>query len=96
MLRYRLGGEIFSNMSHKTICGEFSTNLLNPNNHIITDGFIHIIYSMSLYPQITRPTRFTLHCATLIDDIFTNDVSNNRVSGQLVNDITDHLCNMIC
>lgn len=86
-------GETFPNMSHKTmfICEDFNNDLLNPNNHKITDEFIHTMYSMSLYPKITRPTRVTSHCATLIDNVFTNDVNNNTISGLLVNGITDHL-----
>ncbi len=47
--------------------------------------------SMTCYPKITRPTRITSHCATLIDNIFTNDINNNTVSGLLINDISDHL-----
>lgn len=46
---------------------------------------------MSLFPEITRPSRVTSNCATLIDNIFTNDTENNTVSGLLINDISDHL-----
>lgn len=49
------------------------------------------MYSLSLYPVITRPTRITAHCATLIDNIFTNNLNTNITSGLFVNDITDHL-----
>lgn len=64
---------------------------MNLNNYQITDEFIHTMYSMSLYPKITRPTTVTSHRATLIDNVFTNYVNNNTISGLLVNDITDHL-----
>lgn len=36
------------------------------NKHKMTDNFIKIMYSMSLYPKRTRPTRITLDCATLM------------------------------
>lgn len=67
--------EIFSKVIHKTvfICGDFNIDLLNPNNHSMTEEFINTMYSMSLYPKITRPSRITSHCTTLIDNIFTND-----------------------
>ncbi len=83
--------EVFSKISHKTIliCGDFNIDLLNPNK--VNDDFINTIYSMNLYPKITRPTRITSHCATLIDNIFTNDIINSTISGLLVSDISDHL-----
>lgn len=46
---------------------------------------------MNLIPKITRPSRITEHSATLIDNIFTNDIENGTVSGLLINDISDHL-----
>ena len=85
--------EVFTKISHKTIfiCGDFNIDLLNPNKHKMTDDFINTLYSMNLYPKITRPTRITSHCATLIDNIFINDIINSTISGLLVNDISDHL-----
>ena len=49
------------------------------------------MYNMSLFPEITRPSRVTSHCATLIDNIFTNDMENNTERGLLINDISDNL-----
>ena len=85
--------DIFSNKGNKTIfiCGDFNIDLLNPNKHKMTVEFINTVYSMSYYPIITRPSRITSHCATLIDNIFTNDIENNTLSGLLINDISDHL-----
>ena len=86
-------GEKITNNNQKVmfICGDFNIDLLNPNKHKMTDDFINPLYSLSLYPRITRPTRITSHSATLIDNIFTNDIDNNTVSGLLINDISDHL-----
>lgn len=74
--------ELFSKKSHKTIfiCEDFNIDLLNPNKYKMTDEFINTMYSTGLYPKITRPSRITSHCATLIDNIFTNDIENNTVS----------------
>ncbi|XP_061127169.1 uncharacterized protein LOC133147269 [Syngnathus typhle] len=85
--------EVFSKVSCKTIfiSGDFNIDLLNPNKHKLTEHFVNTIYSMNLYPKITRPTRITSHCATLIDNIFTNYILNNTISGLLVSDISDHL-----
>ena len=43
------------------------------------------------FPLITRPTRITSNRATLIDDIFTNNLNNFSVSGIMFWDISDHL-----
>lgn len=83
----------FSRTNQKVIfiCGDFNIDLLNPTKHKMTDEFINTMYSMSLYPKITRPSRITPHSATLIDNIFTNDIENNTVGGLLINNIIDHL-----
>ena len=44
-----------------------------------------------LYPSITKPSRITTSSATLIDNIFTNNIFNIQFSGLLCNDISDHL-----
>ncbi len=86
-------GETFSKKAHKTIfiSGDFNFDLLNLNTHRMTDEFFNTLYSLSLHPKITRPSRITSHCATFIDNKFTNDLDNNTVSGLLINDISDHL-----
>lgn len=85
-------GDSLTKISHKNVffCGDFNIDLLNPNNHKKTD-FINTLYSLSMHPTITRPSRATSHCATLIDNIFTNVMDTNLTSGLLINDITDHL-----
>ncbi len=73
------------------ICGDYNIDLLNAKKHKPTDDFIDTMFSMSLFPAITRPSRITLQSATLIDNIFTNIAYNNIVSGLLYNDTSDHL-----
>ena len=47
--------------------------------------------SNSLYPLISKPTRITSSTATLIDNIFTNNLELNMNSGILYTDLSDHL-----
>ena len=54
--------------------GDFSLNLLNEQLHQLTSEFLDIMYANMLFPIITLPTRITWHSATLIDNIFTNDL----------------------
>lgn len=74
------------------IMGDFNINLLNTNTHARTNDFINSMYSNSLFPVITKPTRISDHSATLIDHIYTNCVSQQYgKSGILFSDISDHL-----
>lgn len=73
------------------ICGDFNIDLMKSKQHKPIEDFLDMMYSLTLFPKITRPTRITTHCATLIDNIFTNNIELNMVSGILVNDISDHL-----
>ncbi len=47
------------------ICGGISTDMLNPNEHVMTDEFTAAVDTMSLHPLITEPSRITSHSATL-------------------------------
>ena len=56
----------------------------------MTNDFVNVITSHSLYPSITKPTRNTSKTATLIDNIFTNSKSK-QTSGIIITDLSDHL-----
>lgn len=47
----------------------FNIDLLNPKQHKITYSFISTMYSVSLYPKMTRPLKILLDSATLINNI---------------------------
>ena len=53
------------------------------------------MYSASLVPHITSPTRITSHSRTLIDNIFSTDISKNATSGNIVTSISDHLVQFV-
>ena len=73
------------------VCGDFNIDLSNTFENNPTAEFINTMYTMSLYPSITRPTRITTHSATLIGNIFTSVIDRKIVCGLLINDISDHL-----
>ena len=73
------------------LLGDFNINLLSIDKHKDTQDFVDNMYSYSMFPCITKPTRVTSRSATLIDNVFQNDVLNdNTLSGILYTDITDH------
>jgi hypothetical protein len=71
--------------------GDFNLNLMDHHCHSLTGEFLDGMYSNMFIPLITRPTRTTSHTATLIDNIFTNQLSHCPRSGLLFTDISDHL-----
>ena len=73
------------------IIGDFNINILNSHSHQPTNEFINLMTSNSLYPLISKPTRITYSTATLIDNIFTNNLELNMNSGILYTDLSDHL-----
>ena len=70
---------------------DFNVNLLNYNDHTSTNKFLHSLESNSVIPYILQPTRITDHSETLIDNIFSNVVTVDAVSGNLTATISDHL-----
>ena len=75
------------------LMGDYNINILNNEVHSQTSDFIDLMYSYSLVPLINRPTRITNNSATLIDNIFSNNLHDLHKSTQtiLVTDISDHL-----
>ena len=53
--------------------------------------FVNKLFSYGFFPHINTPTRVTGSTATLIDNIYTNEMSVNIEPGILINDISDHL-----
>ena len=79
----------------KKICylmGDYNINILNSDTHETTGCFVDMLYGNSFIPLINRPTRVTKQTATLIDNIYTNNLKDVSLSyqGLLVTDISDH------
>ena len=78
------------------LLGDFNIDLLKYEKDHNTAGFLDQMYSASLIPHITSPTRITSHSGTLItDNIFSMDISENVVSGNIATSISDHLAQFL-
>ena len=73
------------------LLGDFNVNLLNYNEHQPTNEFLDSLASNSITPYILQPTRITSHSKTLIDNIFSNALSFEAISGNITATISDHL-----
>ena len=73
------------------LMGDFNINLLRYNEDHNSTDFLDQIYSCSLIPRITSPTRVTPRSKTLIDNIFSTDTANEVIAGNILTTLSDHL-----
>ena len=70
--------------------GDFNIDLLNYGSHNKTSDFLETMFSFNMLPLISKPSRISTNSATLIDNIFTNTFHDDKHSGLLYCDFTDH------
>ena len=81
---------------HIAICSDFNYDLLKHEFNANINEFINIMSSSSLQPCITKPTRIvSYNRPSLVDNIFVNTYDKTIFSGNLLDQITDHLANFI-
>ena len=73
------------------LLGDCNVNLLNYNDHPHTNEFLDSVASNSVIPNILQPTRITDHSESLIDNIFSNLITVDAISGNLTATISNHL-----
>ena len=75
------------------LMGDFNIDLLKSESCDYANRFIEQLFTSSFVPLITKPTRITEHTATIIDNIFTNNIEKveNSINGIIFTDISDHL-----
>ena len=72
-----------------TLTGDFNLNLLKYDDDPIVRMFLNVLYSFSLFPVISKPTRITDTSASLLDNIFVK-TPINYTAGSLISDLSDH------
>ena len=77
------------------LMGDFNIDLLNYNTNNSIAEFLDKMYSSSLLPLITHPTRISKTSQTLIDNIFTTAISDESKTGNITTVISDHFCQFI-
>ena len=81
------------NQEQKTVflLGDFNIDLMHYNEHKPTNEFLDSLASNSYLPYIIQPSRHTSHSRTLIDNIFSNVISKDIISDNIIATISDHL-----
>ena len=73
------------------IAGDFNFDLLKISTHTETLMFFNKMTSNFLLPTITLPTKINTSNDILIDNIFTNQLNPDIISGNLTVGISDHI-----
>ena len=73
------------------LLGDFNFNPLTYNERNQTNEFLDSLASNSFIRLILQPTRITSHSNTFIDNIFSNVIELDIISGNLTATISDHL-----
>ena len=73
------------------LLGDYNINILNDSSHVHTAQFVDMMSSSGFLPLITRPSRVTATSATLIDNIFTNNLMDisHSLEGLFITDVSD-------
>ena len=86
--------ELLQKMSKedKTIVllGDFNIDLLKYDTNKDSTAFLDLMYTNFLLPYVTTPTQVTSHSETLIDNIFSNKIVDDLISGNIITTISDH------
>lgn len=80
------------NYKHKVIIGtDQNLDLLKLETHRYTSDLFNLLYSHSMIPAISKPTRITHNTATLIDNIYVSAKKIKSInSGIILTDLSDH------
>ena len=84
-------GETLVEGAFLAILNRVNVNLFNYNEHTQTNTFLDSLASKSFILVILQPTRVTSHPDTLVDNIFSNVIDPDIISGNSIATISDHL-----
>ena len=79
-----------SNENKEIYTCDFNSDLLKMDRNINYKNFYEQMYRYGLLSQITQPTRVTENTATIVDNIFSNNMDNKILSGNIITDFSDH------
>ena len=83
--------KLFSENKSVILLGDFNVDLMKYDNHHSTNEFLDSLPSHLFLPHITQPAIITDTTKTLFDNIFSNTLIENTISGNLTATISDHL-----
>ena len=73
------------------LLGDLNIDSMNYDQHSLTNKFLDSLSSHMLLLHIVQPTRIRNNSKTLIDNIYSDLITPNDISGNITNTILDHL-----
>ena len=73
------------------LLGDFNVDLLKYEQQKATNKFLDSLLSHMVLPYVIQPTRITSHSKSIINNIFSNYISQEIISGNLTSTISDYL-----
>ena len=70
--------------------GDFNIDLLKCDTNTDSRTFLDSMYQNFFLPYITTPTRVTTHSKSPIDNIFSNNIEDGLISGNIISTLSDH------
>ena len=77
------------------ICGDFNFDLLKIDTDNSIHHFFNLLCGYGFLPNIIQPTRVTEHSATVIDNIFSNNIQEDIISGNILLTLSEHFSQFI-
>ena len=78
-----------------TIMGDLNVDLLQYNKKCKVNVFLDDMFSVGFVPVILKPTRIMDNSFTLIDHIYTNNITELKQSAIIITDVADHLATSV-
>ena len=75
--------------------GDFNIDLLKYDTNADSTSFLDSMYKRFFLPYITTQTRVTTHSNTLIDNMFSNNIEDGLISGNIISTISDHFAQIL-
>ena len=69
---------------------DFNIDLLKYDHNTDSASFLDSLYTNFLLPYASTPSRVKTHSRTLIDNIFSNNIEDGLISGNIISTISDH------
>ena len=77
------------------ICGYFNFDLIKVDTDNFTQYFFTLLCSYGFLPHKLQPTRVSEHTATVIDNIFSNNLQDDILSDNVLLTLSDHFAQMV-
>ena len=78
-------------MYYNHLLDDYNVDLSKYNQHSPNNEFLDSLASSIFFPYIIQPTWVTSNSKTITDNIFSNIISTDIISGNLTTTISDHL-----